>query len=104
MKRSTNNPIVEDGTYRFIDVVGDIKKIAIKSDYPLTNVEVEFLTVDGEILYKTNLENNIVVLYPYNFQDSQGRGSEYYSDGDVFMKVNGLIENQQINSVVVYYA
>ena len=102
MKNSIIN-IKKDGLYGFKDIQGCIKKICIKSEQPLSNVHLEFTTIDGEIIFSTTQSNSTVVLYPWNFIDSQGRGAEYYSHGDVYVQIEGMIEGQQINSVNLYY-
>ena len=54
-------------------------------------------------MYKTKLDNSTVILYPYNFIDVQGRGIDYYSFGDIGLKVEGLLDGQMINKASLFY-
>lgn len=101
--KSTIVNIEDDGKYIFENIQGDIKKIYFEADEPLTNVDVELITEESEIIYKTKLGNNIVILYPYNNMLEQDRGDYYYSNGNIGLIINGLLEHQKINKVSVFY-
>ncbi len=101
--KSTLIDIQKDGKFIFENIHGKILKVYFKSNSPLTNVEVTLLTAESETIYKTKLDNEIVVLYPYNFIDVQGRGDNYYSFGSVGLIVEGLLDGQIIEKVSIFY-
>lgn len=94
------NPITKEKEL----IVGNIKKIFILTDKPMHHVNLTFKTNEGEILFKTNIEQPMTVLYSWNFIDSQGRGCEYYSQGDIFLEVEDLIDGEEIKQVTIFYS
>lgn len=95
--------IKENGTYELTEIKGNIKKVYVKGYGILANVTIRLITECGEIMYETNIDNESVILYPYNFIDSQGRGTEYYSWGKLYLEVENLQEKQIIQFLSVYY-
>jgi len=88
---------------KFENIIGNIKKIFINTSEPMHNVSLTFKTNEAETLYKIKLEQPITVIYPWNFLDVQGRGVEYYSHGDLFVEIEGLIEGQEIKQISIFY-
>ena len=101
--KNTIIDITKDGQYIFENIYGKILKVYFKSNSPLSNVEVTLVTAESETIYKTKLDNEIVLLYPYNFVDVQGRGDNYYSFGSVGLTVEGLVDGQIIERVSIFY-
>lgn len=88
----------------FENVNGNIKKIFILTDKPMSYVNLTFITNESEIIYKVNLDQPLTVIYPWNFIDVQGRGVEYYSQGDIFLEVEGLVNDDEIKQVSIFYS
>ena len=103
MKQTLTN-FEEDGSFVFPNIIeGNIKKIYIKASAPLNHINVKFFTAESEIIYQTNITQPEVLLYPYNFIDVQGRGTEYYSKGPISVLVTGLIEGEIIEEISIFY-
>lgn len=101
--KSTLINIKENETYELNDIKGNIKKVYIKGNGILSNVTIRLITDCGEIIYETNIENETVILYPYNFIDVQGRGTEYYNWGNLYLEVENLQDKQIIEVFSVYF-
>ena len=96
--------ISQNGNYKLEEIQGHIKKICIKANSPLHSVNLTFITTEGEIIYKTSIENNILVLYPFNHVEVQDKVVEFYSYGDIGIIVDGLIDGQVIDKISIFYA
>lgn len=102
MKTTIHN-IKTNGLQEFENVVGNIKKIFILSESRSNKIILTFRTNENEVIYQVTPDNEIVNLYPYNFIDKQGRGCEYFSQGSLYLDVEGLEEGQEIKQVSVFY-
>ena len=102
MKNTILN-ITSNGVQEFEAIVGSIKKIFILNERISHNVILTFKTNEDETIYSLNPNNEVVNIYPYNFIDVQGRGCEYYSNGSLFLEVEGLQENEEIKQVSIFY-
>jgi len=102
--KSTITNISEDGRFLIKDIQGSIKKISINSSEPLSNVTTTFITAESETMFEVDLMQPTTIIYPWNFQDPQGRGAEYYSYGDVGIIIEGLMDGQEIESISIFYS
>lgn len=101
--KSTILNIQSNGIQKFEAIVGHIKKILIHCKNPRHSISLKFVTMEGETIYSYSLDQETTVLYPWNFIDVQGRGCEYYSNGDLFVEVEGLQDGEQIEQVSLFY-
>lgn len=102
MKRSKAN-FSQDGKYLFEEIVGNIKKIFILTDRPMSYVSIAFFTNEGELIYKVKLNQPMTTIYPYNFIDVQGRGTEYYSEGNILIEIEGLTQDDAVKQISIFY-
>ena len=102
MKNTIIN-IKSNGTQEFENIIGSIKKIFILNERVNHNVNLTFKTNEDETIYSVTPDNEVVNIYPYNFIDVQGRGVEYYSNGSIFLEVEGLLETEEITQVSIFY-
>lgn len=98
--------IIEDITTELSEINGEILKIVVFTDKIMSNVKVNIVSLDDEVLCDDYLNSQMTRFYPKNtisISQEQTHIDNYFIFGPLFLTVTGLGDGEVIKDIAVYY-